>query len=125
MGVRSDRGSLACRWRRCPAPAAWKQADLRQIDVKKTLPRPDIHGYDPQMSKAEILAELPGLKAEELAEVQAKLDELVGEAWTDAGQLSDSDKTALDAALADYRTNPDEGSSWEQVSARIQAKLRP
>ena len=77
------------------------------------------------MSKAEILAELPGLKAEELAEVQAKLDELVGEAWTDAGQLSDSDKTALDAALADYRTNPDEGGSWERVSARIQAKLRP
>lgn len=77
------------------------------------------------MSKADILAELPTLKAEELAEVQAKLDELAGEVWLDDGELTDTDKTALDAALADYQKNPEAGSPWEQVKARIQAKLRP
>jgi hypothetical protein len=77
------------------------------------------------MSKTEILAELPKLKADELAEVQAKLDELFGEVRLDGGELSDADKTALDAALADYEKNPDAGSSWPEVKARIQAKLRP
>jgi hypothetical protein len=77
------------------------------------------------MSKTEILAELPKLKAEELAEVQAKLDELFGDVWLDDGELTDTDKRTLDAALADYRNNPDAGSPWEQVKARIQAKLRP
>jgi hypothetical protein len=76
------------------------------------------------MSKAEILAELPKLRPEELAEVQAKLDELAGEVWLDDGDLSDQDKTALDAALANYQNNPDAGSPWEEVKARIQAKLR-
>jgi hypothetical protein len=75
------------------------------------------------MSKAEILAELPNLKADELAEVQAKLDELLGETWLDDGELSDADKTALDAALADYQKNPDAGSPWQEVKARIQGKL--
>jgi hypothetical protein len=76
------------------------------------------------MSKTEILAELPKLKAEELAEVQAKLDELVGEVWLDGGELSEADKTALDAALAEYRANPDGGRSWPEVLAGIQAKLK-
>ena len=74
------------------------------------------------MSKTEILAELSHLKADELAEVQAKLDELAGEIWLDEGELSDADKTALDADLADYQKNPDAGSPWEEVKARIQAK---
>jgi putative addiction module component (TIGR02574 family) len=77
------------------------------------------------MSKTEILAELPKLKPEELAEVQAKLDELAGEVWHDGGELTDADKMALDAALADYKKNPDAGSTWEEVETRIQAKLRP
>lgn len=75
------------------------------------------------MSKAEILAELPNLKADELAEVQAKLDELLGETWIDDGELSDADKAALDAALADYQKTPNAGSPWQEVKARIQAKL--
>jgi hypothetical protein len=75
------------------------------------------------MSKAEILAELPNLKADELAEVQARLDELLGETWLDDGELSDADKTALDASLADYQESPDAGSPWQEVKARIQDKL--
>jgi len=77
------------------------------------------------MSKAEILAELPNLQADELAEVQAKLDEPSGEVWCDNGELTDADKAALGAALVDYHNSPDSGDAWEQVKARIQAKLRP
>jgi hypothetical protein len=76
------------------------------------------------MSKAEILAELPRLKAEDLAEVQAKLDELAGEFWFDEGELTVEDKAALDVALSEYRANPNAGSPWSEVLARIQAKLR-
>jgi len=76
------------------------------------------------MSKVEILAELPKLTAEELAEVQARLDELAGETWLDGGELTNTDKVALDAALAEYEKNPDAGSSWQEVEARIRAKLR-
>jgi putative addiction module component (TIGR02574 family) len=76
------------------------------------------------MSKTEILAELPKLRPDELAEVQAKLDQLAGEVWLDHGDLSEADKAALDAALADYQKSPNGGSSWEEVQARILAKLR-
>ena len=77
------------------------------------------------MSKAEIIAMLPRLSPEELAEVQAKLDELAGSAWQDRGQLSDADKQALDSAILGYEQSPDAGSPWSEVKARVQAKLRP
>ena len=76
------------------------------------------------MSKIEILAELPKLSLHELAEVQAKLDELAGDGWLDNGELSEADKGALDVGLAEYHKNPNGGSSWEEAKARIQAKLR-
>lgn len=76
------------------------------------------------MSKTEIIAELPRLTASELAEVQAKLDELTGETWHDHADLTDADKSALNSALADYQKNPDAGSSWDQVKARVQSKLQ-
>lgn len=75
------------------------------------------------MSKTEILEELPKLSREELAEVQAKLDELMGDGWEDNGELSEADKAALDAGLAEYEESPNAGSSWEDVEARIRAKL--
>ncbi|HVT88321.1 MAG TPA: hypothetical protein VHD56_05680 [Tepidisphaeraceae bacterium] len=77
------------------------------------------------MSKTEIIAELPKLSPAELAEVQAKLDELAGEVWLDDGELSDGDKSKLDAALHEYSKDSNAGSSWEEVEARIRAKLRP
>ena len=77
------------------------------------------------MSKAEIIAELARLSPDELAEVQAKLDELAADAWQDRGELTSSDKQALDAALAEYQKSPDADSSWDEVKARVQAKLRP
>jgi hypothetical protein len=77
------------------------------------------------MSKTEIIAELPRLSAAELAEVQAKLDELAGNSWQDHGELSAADKQTLDASIAEYEKSPDAGSPWPEVKARIQAKLRP
>jgi hypothetical protein len=76
------------------------------------------------MSKAELFAELSKLKPTELGEVQAKLDELAGEAWIDGGELSAEDKKALDAGLHAYQANPDAGSPWADVRARIGGKLR-
>ena len=77
------------------------------------------------MSKTEILAELPKLSAKDLAEVQAKLDELVGETWQDNGGLTDADKTLLDQELADYQKNPDRGRPWREALDDIRRKLRP
>ena len=77
------------------------------------------------MSKAEIIAELARLSPEDRADVQARLDELAGDAWQDRGELSDADRQTLDATLAEYANSPDAGSSWDEVKARIQSKLRP
>ena len=75
------------------------------------------------MSKTEILTELTKLTPGELIEIQAKLDELVGEVWSDSGELTDADKAKLNDALSKYQKNPEAGSSWEEVEARIRAKL--
>jgi hypothetical protein len=76
------------------------------------------------MSKTEILAELPKLSTAELAEVQAKLDELVGEQWDDRAGLNDDERSQLDAAIADYHNDPNAGAAWDEVRARIEGKLR-
>lgn len=74
------------------------------------------------MGKA-IIAELAHSSAEERAEVRGKVDELAGDAWQ-SGKLSDGDEQALEAALAAYEKSPGAGSSWEQVKARAQGRLR-
>jgi hypothetical protein len=76
------------------------------------------------MSKTEIIAELPHMNSDELAEIQAKLDELAADAWQDRGELSDGDKQTLGTTIAAYEQSPDAGSSWDDVKARVQSKLR-
>ena len=77
------------------------------------------------MSKAEIIEELPKLPPEDRAEIQAKLDELVGEAWLDGDDpLTDEEKVLLEARLNAYERNPDGGSSWEDVAARLRVRLQ-
>jgi hypothetical protein len=71
------------------------------------------------VSKNEILAELPNLKPEELAEVQAKLDELIGDGWIDNGELPDAHKAALDSALLEYQKDQNAIYSWQQVKAHV------
>ncbi len=78
-----------------------------------------------RMSKTEIIAELSKLTAPDLAEVQAKLDELSADAWLDRGELSDADRQTLDASLSAYASSPEAGSPWSEVKTRVQAKLRP
>ena len=82
-------------------------------------------GYFFAMSKADILAELPKLTPAERQEVRLKLARLDGEEWLDAGDpLTDAEKALLDARLAAYEKDPDAGSSWEEVEARIRARLK-
>jgi putative addiction module component (TIGR02574 family) len=76
------------------------------------------------VSKADILAELPKLTPAERQEVRLKLARLDGGEWLDADDpLTDAEKALLDARLAAYEKDPDAGSSWEEVEARIRARL--
>lgn len=76
------------------------------------------------MSIAEIVEELPRLTAEDRDVLRLRLLELDREIWNDITEpLSDSEKALLDARLAAYRKDPDGGSSWEDVEARLLANL--
>ena len=75
------------------------------------------------MSKADVLSELPRLTRAELVEVQAKLDELIGDGWEPDADLADADKAALDVALRAYGQDPNGGSSWQDVEARLRARF--
>ncbi len=77
------------------------------------------------MSTEEILAELSKLKPDELAQIQARLDELAGNSWLDSGKLSDREKAILDESIALYQLNPSAGSSWSDATSRIRGKLQP
>ena len=106
--------------------------DCHKLDHTANMPvissREDRHTLALQLIAGNTAAVAMGFAAmvnPSAAEVQAKLDELAGEVWLDEGELSDADKAALDVALVDYRNNPDAGSPWAEVKARIQAKLRP
>jgi putative addiction module component (TIGR02574 family) len=74
------------------------------------------------MSKVEILEKLPRLSTEERKEILLKLTELEGAAWLDADDpLTAQEKAILDARLAAYERDPDAGSSWAEVEARLRA----
>lgn len=76
------------------------------------------------MSKVEILEELPRLTREERKEILLRLAELDGNSWLDADEpLTDAEKALLDARLAAYEKDPDAGSSWGEVEARIRSRL--
>jgi len=65
------------------------------------------------MSKVEILDELPRLTPAERQEIAIRIQEIGG-----AG-LTEAEKQILDRELADYERNPDAGSAWGEVEARI------
>lgn len=76
------------------------------------------------MGKVEILEELPRLTREERREIHLRLAELDGSLWLDADDpLTDAEKALLDARLAAYEKDPDAGSSWGEVEARIRSRL--
>ena len=79
------------------------------------------------MSKVDILQELPKLAPGDRQEIREKLDELdatAGIEWLDHCDLTDDEKRLLEQRLAAIENNPNAGSSWEEVEARIRTKLR-
>jgi putative addiction module component (TIGR02574 family) len=78
------------------------------------------------MSKAEILEHLAKLSPQEREEIRQKLDELEGVAaieWLDDCDLTETEKQLLEQRLTDIEKNPHAGSSWDEVEARLRAKL--
>ena len=76
------------------------------------------------MSKAEILAELPKLKTEELAEIQARIEELSGDGWLDTDNpLTDAEKALIESRLEAHEKNPEAAISWEEFDARLRRRL--
>ena len=76
------------------------------------------------MLKRDILEALSELTMAERQEVRLRLARLDGEEWKDAvDPLTDVEKALLDARLAAYERDPDVGHSWEDVEARIRARL--
>jgi putative addiction module component (TIGR02574 family) len=77
------------------------------------------------MTKVEILEELPKLTAEDRQEIRQKLNEIDGDEWLDGDDpLTDGEKALLEVRLAAYEREPDRGSSWEEVEARIQSRIK-
>ncbi|MBX9577834.1 MAG: hypothetical protein K2W97_05095 [Chthoniobacterales bacterium] len=75
------------------------------------------------MSKAEILDQLPKLNTDERFEIFSFLWELEEKDFFSTQQPSEEEKYLLDQAEADYQANPNSGSSWEDVKARILSQL--
>ena len=73
------------------------------------------------MSKADILAELPRLTPADRGEILDQLWSLEEQEALRRGP-SAHEKALLDEELADYTANPNAGSSWAEVQARL---LRP
>jgi hypothetical protein len=71
------------------------------------------------MSEAEILAELPKLKAEERTQVFRRLCELQEADLLRGIGPSQEEKRILDAALADFRRDGDFGTPWRDALKRI------
>jgi putative addiction module component (TIGR02574 family) len=71
------------------------------------------------MSKSEILQELPKLKAEERREIFERICEMEELELLNGAQPSAEEKALLDRELETYRANPNPGSSWPEVEARL------
>jgi hypothetical protein len=74
------------------------------------------------MSKAEILAELPKLGAEERRQIYQRLCELQEADLVNGSGPSDQEKKLLDAALAEYEKDGDRGRPWRQVLGDLRVR---
>jgi len=77
------------------------------------------------MSKAEILEQLPQLAPAELGEIWERLWELEECGLVGGTCPTEEEKTMLHRELEDYRKNPDAGTPWPEVEARLRARTRP
>lgn len=71
------------------------------------------------MSKKEILAELPRMAPEDRREIFERITELEEYELIHGGKPSAEEQALLDRELEDYRRNPEAGSAWNEVEARI------
>jgi putative addiction module component (TIGR02574 family) len=76
------------------------------------------------MSKAEILHELPKLGLHERREIFERIGELEDQDLLQGGETTAAEKALLDRELEDYRKNPDAGSTWPEVEARLRKPTR-
>jgi hypothetical protein len=76
------------------------------------------------MSKAEILAELPKLKAEERTEVFELLCELRDQDLISSSGPSVEEMRLLDEALAEYQRDKNPGRPWREVLREIRSSGR-
>lgn len=74
------------------------------------------------MSNAEILAELPKLRAEERQQIYQRLCELQEQDLLRGVAPSEEEKRLLDAALAEYEKDQDRGRAWREVLADLRAR---
>jgi len=74
------------------------------------------------MSKIEILAELPKLKAEERRQIYQRLCELQEQDLLNGVGPSEEEKKLLDAALAEYEKDEDRGRPWRQVLGDLRVR---
>ena len=72
------------------------------------------------MSKAEILDELPKLKAEERTQVFERLCELQERDLLQGVGPTAEEKRLLDEALAQFESDGDHGTPWREVLRRLQ-----
>ena len=73
------------------------------------------------MSKAEILAELPKLKAEERTQVFERLCELQERDLLQGHGPTPEGKRLLDQALAEFERDGQRGEPWRDVLHRLQS----
>ncbi|MGA9779923.1 MAG: addiction module protein [Limisphaerales bacterium] len=76
------------------------------------------------MSKTEILAELPKLGVADRREILDRICEMEERDLLNGGATPE-EKALLDRELEEYQRNPEAGSSWNEVEARIRKSSRP
>jgi hypothetical protein len=76
------------------------------------------------MSKMEILAELPKLELADRREIFDRICDMEEHDLLNGGGASAEEKAVLDRELEEYRRNPEAGSSWNEVEARLRKPSR-
>jgi putative addiction module component (TIGR02574 family) len=71
----------------------------------------------------EILAELPKLELADRREIFDRICEIEERDLLNGG-VTDEEKKLLDRELEEYRRNPEAGSSWNEVEARLRKPSR-
>jgi hypothetical protein len=77
------------------------------------------------MSKAEILAELPNLKAEERTQVFKRLCELQENDLLEGVGPAADEKRMLDEALGEFQRDGNAGKPWREVLGKIRSSSAP